>query len=103
MNCELGDLAIRVRAPEFAHVPVGAIVRCIAFLPGIGTVFSKDGSYRIVENIWAVDWNGIRFCNSGGVLAIPDFDLRPIRDRGDDAQDETLNWLPVPSRDEVAA
>jgi hypothetical protein len=24
--------------------------------------------------------------------------LRPIRDPGDDAQDETLQWLPVPSK-----
>lgn len=29
--------------------------------------------------------------------------LRPIRDPGEDAQDETLSWLPVPSCDEVAA
>lgn len=29
--------------------------------------------------------------------------LRSIRDPGDDAQDETLSWLPVPSREEVSA
>ena len=32
-----------------------------------------------------------------------DSQLRPIRDPGDDARDETLEWLPVPSRDEVTA
>lgn len=29
--------------------------------------------------------------------AIRDCNLRPIRDPGDDATDETLTWLPVPS------
>lgn len=29
--------------------------------------------------------------------------LRPIRDPGDDARDESLSWLPVPSREEVSA
>jgi hypothetical protein len=28
-----------------------------------------------------------------------DFQLRPIRDPGDDAQDETLDWLPVPTKE----
>lgn len=32
-----------------------------------------------------------------------DINLRPIRDPGDDAKDETLEWLPVPSREEVSA
>jgi hypothetical protein len=32
---------------------------------------------------------------------VPDADLRPIRDPGDDAQDETLDWLPVPSKETV--
>jgi hypothetical protein len=29
--------------------------------------------------------------------------LKPIRDPGEDARDETLEWLPVPSREEVSA
>lgn len=29
--------------------------------------------------------------------------LRPIRDPGDDAQDETLQWLPVPSKEGAPA
>lgn len=32
-----------------------------------------------------------------------DANLRPIRDPGDDAQDETLSWLKVPSGNEVPA
>ena len=35
--------------------------------------------------------------------AVYDGVLRPIRDPGEDAQDETLSWVPVPSCDEVAA
>ena len=39
----------------------------------------------------------------GRVISLGDYCLRPIRDPGDDASDETLEWLPVPSRDEVTA
>lgn len=34
---------------------------------------------------------------------VPDAWLRPIRDPGDDAQDETLTWLPVPTTEVVPA
>lgn len=33
------------------------------------------------------------------VSVISDECLRPIRDPGDDARDETLDWLPVPSKE----
>lgn len=35
--------------------------------------------------------------------AVYDGALRPIRDPGDDAQDETLQWLQVPATEEVTA
>lgn len=34
---------------------------------------------------------------------VPDAWMRPIRDPGEDAQDETLTWKPVPMKDEVPA
>ena len=37
------------------------------------------------------------------VEAAEDDCLMPIRDPGDDVQDETLQWLPAPTTDEVPA
>lgn len=34
---------------------------------------------------------------------VPDAWMRPIRDPGDGAQDQTLAWKPVPMKDEVPA
>lgn len=85
MNCKPGDLAVIVssqRGPK----PIGSIVRILLRGPDwLGhatwlTTGARDGS----------DWH--RDCV-----------LRPIRDPGDDAQDESLSWLPVPSREEVSA
>lgn len=45
--------------------------------------------------------NGLSIETKFGVSA--DRNLRPIRDPGDDAQDETLQWLPVPSTEKEAA
>lgn len=33
----------------------------------------------------------------GSMRVAPDSYIRPLRDPGEDAQDETLSWLPVPS------
>jgi hypothetical protein len=40
---------------------------------------------------------------AGTIVYAMDSILRPIRDPGDDAQDETLSWLPVPSTEKEAA
>lgn len=34
---------------------------------------------------------------------VPDAWMRPIRDPGEDAQDEALQWLPAPEREGVTA
>lgn len=39
----------------------------------------------------------------GGLFLFPDQRLKPIRDPGDDAQDESLSWLPVPTTEGVPA
>jgi len=59
---------------------------------------------RIVRTIQIVDsdcWTTQPELEPG--RAIYDGALRPIRDPGDDAQDETLLWLPTPSRERETA
>lgn len=97
MNCKPGDLAIVVRSYAGNE---GKIVRCVRLLseaqlwegPGIDSLISPD---------WEVDLP-LRNCGGGMQSSIPDCLLRPIRDPGDDAVDETLLRLPSP-RQEVTA
>jgi hypothetical protein len=39
----------------------------------------------------------------GDELVLRDDYMRPLRDPGDEAKDETLLWLPVPSDEKVLA
>lgn len=91
MNCKQGDLAIVLPGihPKHAH-KVGTLVRCEA--PKYDEIRSLPG--------WIVDpplgedfWDGFLITGSW----VLDKRLKPIRDPGDDARDETLEWLPVPS------
>ena len=87
MNCKPGDLAqvCRVTAKETEWM-LGCVVRCASLDVRNG----RPGwmlEHPLEEpdpGIWAWHW-------------VADDCLRPIRDPGDDAQDETLQWLPVPS------
>ena len=90
MNCKPGDLAIVVHSHNNNH---GRIVQCIRLV---------DFSFQLGEfSSWMTE---PMLMNSQGVLVpIPDYQLRPIRDPGEDAQDETLQWLPVPSVQKEAA
>ena len=56
---------------------------------------SKGKDYVWETDTYVRDW--------GGFYKKEAFDknLRPIRDPGDDAQDETLKWLDVPSKIEA--
>lgn len=89
MNCKQGDLAIVVKSWAGNE---GKIVRCIKYagvqpwqdgedLPSWEIDIDLPGVYGPPENI------------------IADEQLRPIRDPGDDAQDETLTWLEVPNKE----
>jgi hypothetical protein len=85
MNCKQGDLAIVV---SFATHPEhnGKIVRCVRYKP-----------YQSID-AWVIDPPlESRFPHSSDWAA--DRALRPIRDPGDDARDETLDWLPVPTKE----
>lgn len=91
MNCKEGDLAIIVSSEAGNE---GKIVRCIRF---IGKVHGWDGSDR-----WKIDQELVGVFG-GRTMTCRDSRMRPLRNPGEDAKDETLLWKPVPSRDEVPA
>lgn len=88
MNCKKGDLAVIVQS-NCAPQHIGKIVSCVRLLN--------------IENIqyWEIEKT---LENPGGIpyWCVADQRLRPIRDPGDDAQDESLQWLPVPSTEKEA-
>lgn len=93
MNCKQGDLAIVVRSSAGNE---GKIVRCLRLIKSIiwVDVDGKGSRHPTWEiDVLLPDWSGI-FTNY-----ICDYQLRPIRDPGDDAVDETLIWLPVPVKE----
>ena len=90
MNCKPGDLAVIVRS-ERAPEHIGKIVTCV-----------RPHIFLGVE-CWEITPTLKNSTGGTAYWAVPDRQLRPIRDPGDDAQDETLEWLPVPRQDEVAA
>lgn len=85
MNCKPGDLAVIVNGGYFDRHLIGKIVRVLAISQKEPNIcWSYDGPR--LSTVW------------GAVIGLADEMLRPIRDPGDDATDETLTWLPVPSR-----
>lgn len=99
MNCKPGDLAIRIKGESDDLVPIGAVVRCFRYYSGLANV---DGQKKPFKG-WFVEYQGHIIDADGLAWAVPDEHLRPIRDSGDDAEDETLQWLPVPSTGKVGA
>lgn len=105
MNCKPGDLAVLVCANNPDHL--GRLV----------DVLHKGADYENGVLYWRCKVHGRpvlvpvydsknqhtgRFESLGEVDA-PDAWLRPIRDPGDDAQDETLQWLQVSSQHKEVA
>jgi hypothetical protein len=93
MNCKKGDLAVVVRS---SHGNEGKVVRCVQFIPAFRRIFA-DGSSQTTAG-WEIDPRLASFDGPDACWAAPDECLRPIRDPGDDATDETLTWLPVPTK-----
>lgn len=92
MNCKPGDLAVIVRCERsYCKAHLGKIVRCIQLES------CDEGSMH-----WATDPK-LYATDDGLEIVWADEVLRPIRDPGDDATDETLTWLPVPSRERETA
>ena len=93
MNCKPGDLALVLSNVRTRSVGIADLIVKVT---------------ELTVNFWDVpSWRfdcSPRFSPSGEpVTVIPDEMLRPLRDPGDDAQDETLQWLQVPTTEEVTA
>lgn len=94
MNCKPGDLAVIVRS--FAGNE-GRIVRCVRLISKECICVLPDGSQSL-QAIWEIDTD-LTGCNGGTGPYCQDSLLRPIRDPGDDAVDETLLWNRIPEVD----
>lgn len=88
MNCKQHDIAIIVRvfADEFTWA-VGKVVRCKSAerINGLDGWILEDGISPSQESCRVWMW-------------VADRCLKPIRDHGDDAKDETLSWRDVPQK-----
>lgn len=99
MNCKPGDLAVIVRAelPE----NIGLLVH----VQNAGTEGEFGWEWLIysdkpTRSVWiSTGMEAYPSCDA----FMPDAWLRPIRDPGDDAKDETLDWLPVPKHEKETA
>ncbi|MFS2047533.1 hypothetical protein ACEN9J_02990 [Variovorax sp. Varisp41] len=107
MNCKPGDLA-RIVCPR--SINRDRLVRCIRLLVRGEEMTIQGVTFQPVsgEGFWAVEGRLSAQGIEGGIETVPggpihDRWLRPIRDPGEDAVDETLQRLSAPSRDEVMA
>lgn len=97
LRCKPGDLAVVVRS-EVGNE--GKVVRVLRFLGR-----AKFSLGFVADDVWLVECPSLagETCSwsrrIGGDACFPDARLRPIRDPGDDAQDETLQWLDVPQKE----
>lgn len=87
MNCKPGDLAVAIKSEAGNE---GRIMTCIRFLGSVRGYFGDD--------YWEVDRSlPGKFGNMEPIFR--DSGLRPIRDPGDDATDETLLWCGAPTKE----
>lgn len=86
MRCKEGDIAVIVLS---TLGNAGKFVRCIKLAEEF-------------DGVWVIDKPLGRLMGQAVCLA-EDYRLRPIRDPGDDARDQTLDWLPVPSTEKESA
>jgi hypothetical protein len=94
LNCRPGDLAIIVNSVAGNE---GKIVRCIRLDPE-HILRHIDGNLYTTAS-WEVD-EAVRGWAGDIHHFVPDSKLRPIRDPGDDAEDESKAYLPpVPTRE----
>ena len=88
LNCRPGDLAYTV-APVIMDRR-GRVLRVLRA--------STIGDHARLNYGWAHDLPCWVCESSEGETICADISLRPIRDPGDDARDEALDWLPVPAQ-----
>lgn len=108
MNCKPGDLAVIVRGLN------GALSSRVGTLVTVGALHATNSYFGPVWNVThmrpivglAVDGRNGKTQGLGSLGAkghCPDDWLRPIRDPGDDAVDETLVGNPAPVHEGVTA
>lgn len=90
MNCKPGDLAVIVRSKCGNE---GVVLRCIRLSPK--SEHNLDPRHLLV---WVTDRDTLDTLG-GSSPYMPDEYLRPIRDPGDDARDETLLWVGLPVKE----
>lgn len=111
LNCKPGDLAIVIRPSLRGQQLLGMIVRVLRAAPP-NDFRLPDGTLQVGggPGSWVIEFPrtvevpmqyrsgkvGTRQALFG---VVDDHYLRPIRDPGDDAADETLQWLGVPSKE----
>jgi hypothetical protein len=90
LNCKVGDIAVLIRS---ARGNEGVIATCTEYL---GCVAYEGG---LTTPSWAVDRRLGQTAIGSHLGVVPDAWLRPIRDPGDEAVDQTLidNPAPAPS------
>ena len=93
MNCKPGDLAIMVKSLAGNE---GKIVRCVRML-GMVRKYDNYGVVTCVPDVWEIDQQ-VPSVGQIPTSRVRDAWLRPIRPQPDDAQDETLTWLPAPTQ-----
>ena len=99
LNCKAGDLAVQVRSHSGNE---GRIFTCLR-LASLGEL-EAEGFETRMGAVWLID---TQIAVSNGYLIIKrlplalDKWLRPIHDNP--GQDESLQWLDVPSTDKVTA
>lgn len=89
MNCKPGDLAIIVQSKAGNE---GKVVRIVKF---VGQIHGWAGNDR-----WEIDQE-IPSWPDGSSNTAQDKNLRPLRD--DEGDDETLQWAPVPVKENYHA
>jgi hypothetical protein len=99
MNCKPGDLAVVVNDLDNPRNN-GALVKVVCRADRAEYDAPIDWDCEAVSTI-IMERDGVVFrADSGeGEFGYQDLELRPIRDPGEDAKDETLNWLPVPHKE----
>lgn len=91
MNCQRGDIAVVVgQGRDEGDWALGRIVQCVSLYE-----FEGYECWLIKDPL--ISPRGDRY------IGVYDGSLRPIRDPGEDAKDETLSWLPVPSKEGAPA
>jgi hypothetical protein len=103
MRCRVGDLAIIVREDRGYECNIGSIVKVIRLYRETEWVIVSDHK-RLLARQWPFRLlDRKKLANVGDELILRDDYMRPLRDPGDEARDETLLWLPVPSDEKVLA